>query len=122
MPYLSGGHDDVYALCKRLGPSILPTNNLLITPTTGKFLPTRRTPGVSTSDLLHRIVAKYRRRDFDEKLIKMGHSELRAEGSDYDDLDLSSRFVSRVGSPNRVGSPAPGTGPSPNNTAPPNST
>jgi choline-phosphate cytidylyltransferase len=62
----------------------------------GKFLPTRRTPGVSTSDLLERIVSKYRRRDFDEKLIRMGHAELRAEGSDYDDL---SRRESRVASP-----------------------
>ena len=59
---------------------------------TGKFLPTRRTPGISTSDLLERIVAGYRKRDFDEKLTKMGHAELRAEGSDYDD---SSRYASR---------------------------
>jgi hypothetical protein len=50
----------------------------------GKFIPTRRTPGVSTSELLERIVSGYRRRDFDEKLAKMGHAELRAEGSDYD--------------------------------------
>ncbi|KAF9451355.1 hypothetical protein P691DRAFT_724353 [Macrolepiota fuliginosa MF-IS2] len=83
VPYLSAGHDDVYALCKRLG----------------KFIPTRRTPGVSTSDLLERIVSKYRRRDFDDKLIKMGHAELRAEGSDYDDLSPTSRRASRVPSP-----------------------
>ncbi|KAF5353215.1 hypothetical protein D9756_008053 [Leucocoprinus leucothites] len=80
LPYISLGHDDVYALCKRLG----------------KFIPTRRTPGVSTSELLERIVFKYRHRDFDEKLLKMGHAELRAEGSDYDDL---SPARSRVGSP-----------------------
>lgn len=50
----------------------------------GKFIPTRRTPGVSTSELLERIVSGYRRCEFDEKLTKMGLSELRAEGSDYD--------------------------------------
>jgi len=61
----------------------------------GKFIPTRRTPGVSTSELLERIVSGYRRRDFDEKLTKMGHAELRAEGSDYDD----SRRPSRAASP-----------------------
>jgi choline-phosphate cytidylyltransferase len=51
----------------------------------GKFIPTRRTPGISTSELLERIVQKYRRRDFDAKLEKMGHAELKAAGSDYDD-------------------------------------
>lgn len=59
-------------------------------------MPTRRTPGVSTSELLERIVSGYRNRDFDEKLTKMGHSELRAEGSDYDG---QSRRASRSGSP-----------------------
>jgi hypothetical protein len=46
----------------------------------GKFIPTRRTPGISTSNLLERIIAGYRNCDFDEKLAKMGHAELRAEG------------------------------------------
>jgi len=53
--------------------------------TTGKFIPTRRTPGVSTSELLERIVSGYRKRDFDDKLVKMGHAELKAEGSYYDE-------------------------------------
>lgn len=88
-PYLSSGHDDVYALCKRFG----------------KFLPTRRTPGVSTSELLERIVTKYRQRDFDEKLSKMGHAELRAQGSDYDDLSPRGR----VGSPPPNGKPIDAT-------------
>jgi choline-phosphate cytidylyltransferase len=48
-------------------------------------LPTRRTPGISTSDLLERIVSYYRKGDFDDKLVKIGHAELKAEGSDYDD-------------------------------------
>jgi choline-phosphate cytidylyltransferase len=50
----------------------------------GKFLPTRRTPGVSTSDLLKRVVSGYRTCEFDDKLAKMGHAELKAEGSDYE--------------------------------------
>ncbi|KAF5376087.1 hypothetical protein D9615_007733 [Tricholomella constricta] len=78
-PYASGGHDDVYDYVK----------------SQGKFIPTRRTPGISTSDLLERIVSGYRNRDFDDKLTKMGHAELRAEGSDYDD---SSRYASRLAS------------------------
>ncbi|KAF5314251.1 hypothetical protein D9619_011785 [Psilocybe cf. subviscida] len=78
--YASGGHDDVYGYVK----------------SQGKFIPTRRTPGVSTSELLERIVAGYRNCDFDEKLTKMGHPELRAEGSDYDD---QSRRASRQASP-----------------------
>ncbi|KAG2039354.1 hypothetical protein BDR03DRAFT_951727 [Suillus americanus] len=69
VPYVSGSHDDVYAFVKAQG----------------KFIPTRRTPGVSTSELLERIVSGYRKRDFDTKLEMMGHAELKAEGSDFDD-------------------------------------
>ncbi|KAF8840336.1 hypothetical protein BDN67DRAFT_968744 [Paxillus ammoniavirescens] len=69
VPYVSEGHDDVYAFVKQQG----------------QFIPTRRTPGVSTSDLLERIVSGYRKRDFDKKLEKMGHAELKAEGSDFED-------------------------------------
>ncbi|KIL60710.1 hypothetical protein M378DRAFT_83437 [Amanita muscaria Koide BX008] len=68
-PYISAGQADVYGHLKEQG----------------KFLPTRRTPGISTSDLLERIVSGYRNRDFDAKLANMGHSELCAEGSDFDD-------------------------------------
>ncbi|KAK7029722.1 choline-phosphate cytidylyltransferase 1 [Favolaschia claudopus] len=89
-PYKASGHEDVYAYCKGLG----------------KFLPTRRTPGVSTSELLERIVSGYRHRAFDDKLVKMGHAELRAEGSDYDDSRAGSRVQSQIHS--RVGSPGPG--------------
>ncbi|KAF9028038.1 hypothetical protein BDZ89DRAFT_1133853 [Hymenopellis radicata] len=80
-PYVADGHEDVYSFVK----------------SQGKFIPTRRTPGVSTSELLERIVSGYRRRDFDAKLAKMGHSELCAEGSDYD--DMSSKSASRSMSP-----------------------
>jgi choline-phosphate cytidylyltransferase len=80
-PYVSAGHDDVYSFVKEQG----------------KFIPTRRTPGVSTSELLERIVSGYRKCDFDKKLEKMGHAELKAEGSDYD--DRSSRATSRSMSP-----------------------
>jgi len=79
-PYAASGHDDVYAYVKSIG----------------KFLPTRRTPGVSTSELLERIVSGYRRKEFDGKLEKMGHSELKAEGSDFDDSPTGSRAHSRV--------------------------
>jgi choline-phosphate cytidylyltransferase len=65
--YASAGHDDVYSYVK----------------SQGKFIPTRRTPGISTSDLLERIIAGYRNCVFDGKLEKMGHAELRAEGSQY---------------------------------------
>jgi choline-phosphate cytidylyltransferase len=51
----------------------------------GKFIPTRRTPGISTSSLLERIVKGYRKHEFDKKLEKMGRGELMAQGSDYDD-------------------------------------
>src|SRR5882762_5298431 len=67
----------------------------------GKFMPTRRTPGVSTSELLERIVSGYRKRDFDKKLERMGHAELKAEGSDYDDSRPASRSMSPIMSPSR---------------------
>ncbi|KAH9986219.1 hypothetical protein BJV74DRAFT_775058 [Russula compacta] len=72
-PYLSAGHEDVYAFVKSIG----------------KFIPTRRTPGISTSSLLERIVQGYRKRDFDKKLEKMGHADLMAQGSDYEDKGRS---------------------------------
>jgi choline-phosphate cytidylyltransferase len=51
---------------------------------------------VSTSELLERIVSGYRHREFDAKLVKMGHAELKAEGSDYDESRTGSRVASRV--------------------------
>ncbi|KIJ30455.1 hypothetical protein M422DRAFT_36537 [Sphaerobolus stellatus SS14] len=68
-PYAAEGHDDVYGFAK----------------SQGKFLPTRRTPGISTSDLLVRMVQYYRQGDFDDKLTKNGHPEVRAAGSNFDD-------------------------------------
>lgn len=77
----------------------------------GRFLPTRRTPGISTSDLLARLVSGYRHRVFDKKLAKMGMHALMAEGSDWDESAnpsragsayasaAASRAVSRPGSP-----------------------
>ncbi|KAK4052330.1 choline-phosphate cytidylyltransferase [Microbotryomycetes sp. JL221] len=59
-PYVSAGSDDVYAFAKSIGA----------------FLPTRRTNGVSTSELLQRIVEGYREGDYDNKLLKLGHPEL----------------------------------------------
>ena len=60
-------------------------------------MPTRRTPGVSTSELLERIVTGYRHCDFDGKLAHMGHPELMASGSDYDDSRPGSRMKSYSG-------------------------
>ena len=54
---------------------------------------------MSTSELLERIVSRYRARGFDKKLRKMGHGELAAEGSDYDDSRPGSVRASRAGSP-----------------------
>ncbi|KAI5985202.1 hypothetical protein EDD15DRAFT_2176144, partial [Pisolithus albus] len=73
-PYGAEGHDDVYCIRKAASKR----SPLFYT---GKFLPTRRTPNVSTSNLLERIVSGYRNRDFDKKLEKMGHAELKAAGS-----------------------------------------
>ncbi|KAF9516722.1 hypothetical protein BS47DRAFT_1371669 [Hydnum rufescens UP504] len=75
-PYAgAGGADDIYKHIKDLG----------------KFLPTRRTPGISTSELLERLVMRYRLGDFDDKLEKIGHGELSARGSPYDDSQRSPR-------------------------------
>ncbi|EMD35090.1 hypothetical protein CERSUDRAFT_54151, partial [Gelatoporia subvermispora B] len=62
-PYASAGSDDVYGYAK----------------SQGKFLPTRRTPGISTSGLLARIVERYRSRGLDAKLERFGCGELAAE-------------------------------------------
>ncbi|GAA5930788.1 choline-phosphate cytidylyltransferase [Sporobolomyces koalae] len=59
-PYVSAGSQDVYAYAKSIGA----------------FLPTKRTNGVSTSELLQRIVEGYREGDYDGKLRKIGHPEL----------------------------------------------
>jgi choline-phosphate cytidylyltransferase len=96
-PYAAVGHEDVYAFVKSQGSS---SSNLQHAGSPhiyfkGKFIPTRRTPGVSTSELLERIVSGYRNRHFDDKLTKMGRAELRAAGSDYD--DQSSRSMSPFG-------------------------
>lgn len=40
------------------------------------FLPTKRTNGVSTSELLQRIVEGYREGEYDSKFIKLGLPEL----------------------------------------------
>ncbi|KAL5525228.1 PCT1 [Sanghuangporus sanghuang] len=86
-PYPSSSFDDVYSLVKSLG----------------RFIPTRRTPGVSTSELLERIVKGYRKREFDSKLEKIGLSELKAEGSDFDDSPAASRPPSRLATTAVVG-------------------
>ncbi|KAF8553611.1 hypothetical protein OG21DRAFT_1584724 [Imleria badia] len=74
VPYVAEGHEDVYAFVKQRG----------------QFLPTRRTPGVSTSDLLERIISGYRHCNFDKKLEMMGHAELKVRGSDFEDRSNTS--------------------------------
>lgn len=59
-PYVSLDSDDVYAFAK----------------SQGKFLPTRRTDGVSTSELLQRIVGGYIEGTYDNKLEKIGAGDL----------------------------------------------
>jgi len=65
-PYVSAGHDDVYGYCK----------------IQGKFLPTLRTPGISTSELLARVISGYRNHVWDKHLEEMGLRELVVDGSD----------------------------------------
>ena len=64
LPYAGAGTSaqmsDIYSFCKDQG----------------KFLPTQRTEGVSTSELLARIVEQYRNHNYDQKLAKIGHEEL----------------------------------------------
>jgi len=78
--YVSAGHEDLYHHVKSIGVLCHALEVLLmIVLILGKFLPTRRTPGVSTSELLKRIVSGYRTGDFDDKLMQMGRAELRSE-------------------------------------------
>ncbi|TIA86937.1 hypothetical protein E3P99_03513 [Wallemia hederae] len=59
-PYVAQGHEDVYAFVKAQG----------------RFVPTRRTTGISTSDLLARILKQYKSGQFDKKLIKINQADL----------------------------------------------
>lgn len=61
----------------------------------GKFLPTRRTPSISTSDLLERIVRGYRGGFFDKKLEKNGHPELMAADVDWDSSGSVEKVAAR---------------------------
>jgi choline-phosphate cytidylyltransferase len=86
--YVSAGHEDLYHHVKSIGVlCCCPRSGGVAYDCSdpGKFMPTRRTPGVSTSELLKRIVSGYRTGEFDDKLIQMGSAELRAGGSGYDD-------------------------------------
>jgi len=60
LPYAGGQSEDIYNWLKQIG----------------KFLPTRRTEGISTSELLARIVRVYREGGIDAKLCKMGEESL----------------------------------------------
>ena len=60
LPYSGIDMEDIYAFVKKQG----------------RFLPTRRTDGVSTSELLGRIVEVYREGSLDGKLTKIGLEDL----------------------------------------------
>ncbi|ORX41297.1 hypothetical protein BD324DRAFT_614018 [Kockovaella imperatae] len=79
--YPSKDYDDVYEFAKEQGA----------------FVPTRRTPAISTSDLLERIVRGYRDGFFDSKLEKNGLSELMASDVDWDSSPSRSRAQSKEG-------------------------
>ncbi|KAF8599794.1 hypothetical protein BDV93DRAFT_497425 [Ceratobasidium sp. AG-I] len=79
----------------------------------GKFLPTRRTPGVSTSDLLQRVVAGYRVGEWDNKLLRSGHPDLQSTSMPGSPAIRSrattpppGMSLSGVLSPSKLGSPA----------------
>jgi len=99
-PYAgSAGTKDIYQFIKDQGwfrqfSTVLGTIDTFLI--SGKFLPTRRTPGISTSDLIERLVVRYRLGEFDGKLEKLGHGELSARGSQYDDSRPGSRAANRL--------------------------
>lgn len=85
--YPGAGQDDVYAFAKEQGQldqHFGPRDKLIADRVTGRFVPTRRTPAISTSDLLERIVRGYRDGFFDSKLEKNGHPELVAADVEWD--------------------------------------
>lgn len=70
---------------------------MMTTNAAGKFLPTRRTPAISTSDLLERIVRGYRESFFDTKLEKNGQIDLLACDVDWDsDISVDRRHQRRL--------------------------
>lgn len=77
--YRAKGVEDVYDFVKKQG----------------RFLPTRRTPSISTSDLLERIVRGYRDGFFDSKLEKNGHPELMASDVDWDSSTSFEKVAAR---------------------------
>ena len=114
--YPSKGHEDVYQFVKEQGKlsglqcfSAFVEGILMYGPV-GRFVPTRRTPAISTSDLLERIVRGYRDGFFDSKLEKNGLSDLLAENVDWDSSPSRSRAQSKEGHkrvPLLTASPAP---------------
>ncbi|KAG0146096.1 hypothetical protein CROQUDRAFT_657896 [Cronartium quercuum f. sp. fusiforme G11] len=90
-PYISLDSDDIYAYAK----------------SQGKFLPTRRTDGVSTSELLQRIVGGYLEGTYDNKLEKLGVPEL---CSNKALSDSGSVIVQRAGSRTPMVIPSPTAG------------
>lgn len=80
----------------------LRSSEVALTP--GKFLPTRRTPAISTSDLLERIVRGYRDGFFDTKLEKNGQIDLLACDVDWDsDISVDRRQQRRLAAARKRG-------------------
>lgn len=124
-PYAgSDGSKDIYQFVKDQGTSsfLLPLSFSLsflkthFSSQIGKFLPTRRTPGVSTSDLLQRVVAGYRVGEWDNKLLRSGHPDLQSTSMPGSPAIRSRAHtpppgmsLSGVLSPSKLGSPAVGS-------------
>jgi choline-phosphate cytidylyltransferase len=113
--YPSKDHGDVYEFAKKSGRLYLyllveweechshehlshfqMIIQFIILTRTGRFVPTRRTPAISTSDLLERIVRGYRDGFFDSKLEKNGHPELLAADVDWDSSGSVERREKRI--------------------------
>lgn len=85
-PYVGIGSDDIYAFVKKQGkfvswritclPSMPSSSSHGLIDGFHAQIPTRRTAGVSTSEILQRIVEGYREGFYDNKLEKIGHPEL----------------------------------------------
>lgn len=81
IPYVSSGSTDIYSEVKRLG----------------KFLETKRTDGIATSDLIKRIIKN--REEFLCFLIRQGYSRKELKITMFYELKLRFKNLFRCGGP-----------------------